>query len=327
MHPAFSVIFLTTLIGAGQGLFLALYTGQVYSIANLLDPQDGVTFYAWGSLLSLFLLGLGLFASFFHLGHPERAWRAASQWRTSWLSREVIVLPAFMFFVALYGVLNYFGLDDVLFRVRGQIPVDATLLVGMLASLLAFALYLSTAMIYASLKFLQEWHSPLTVVNYTLLGLASGFTLAAGFAAWIETNMVGFYVGWAVIFTVLGLLTRLAAIYRNSRIKRVVTLQNAIGVKHSRIVQKSQGFMGGSFNTREFFHGRSAGFVAAMRSLFLVMAFILPVVILLAATRSDAVLPLLIAAFVVQYIGLLAERWHFFADAEHPQNLYYQANG
>jgi DMSO reductase anchor subunit len=87
MHPAFSVIFLTTLIGAGQGLFLALVTGQVYSVANLLPPQDGANFYAAGSLVVLVLLALGLLSSFFHLGRPERAWRSAAKWRTSWLSR------------------------------------------------------------------------------------------------------------------------------------------------------------------------------------------------------------------------------------------------
>jgi DMSO reductase anchor subunit len=326
MHPAFSVIFLTTLIGAGQGLFLALYTGQVYSIANLLDPQDSVTFYAWGSLLALFLLALGLFSSFFHLGHPERAWRSATQWRTSWLSREVILLPVFMFFVMLYGLFNYFGLTDVLFVIRGQLPIDATLLIGMMATLLAFALYLCTAMIYASLKFLQEWHSPLTIINYTLLGLASGFTLAAGFASWTHANLVGFYVGWAVIFTMLGMISRFASIYRNGRIKRLVTLQNAIGVRHNKIVQNSQGFMGGSFNTREFFHGKSDGFVRFMRNSFIVLVFVLPVVIMITAANAGS-FHLLIVAFGVQYLGLIAERWYFFADAQHPQNLYYQAKG
>ncbi|MGD2118061.1 MAG: dimethyl sulfoxide reductase anchor subunit [Chromatiales bacterium] len=324
MHPAFSVIFLTTLIGAGQGLFLALYTGQVYSIANLLDPQDSVSFYAFGSLLSLILLGAGLLASFFHLGHPERAWRSMTQWRTSWLSREVIVLPLFMALVFVYGLLHYLGLTDTLFVVRQHLPVDATLMVGLLAGVVAFALYVCTAMIYASLKFLQEWHSPLTVFNYTLLGLASGFTLAAGFAAWTGANLVGFYVGWAIIFTMLGMISRLASLYRNKRIKRLVTLQNAIGVRHSKIVQKSQGFMGGSFNTREFFHGKSAGFVSLMRSTFIALVFVVPVVILVTAANAGS-FKLLIIAFAVQYVGLLAERWHFFADAQHPQNLYYQS--
>ncbi|HHH13285.1 MAG TPA: DMSO reductase, partial [Thiolapillus brandeum] len=128
MHPAFSVIFLTTLIGVGQGLFLALVTGQVYSLANLLQPQDSVRFYAVGSALSLAFLVAGLVASIFHLGRPERAWRAASQWRTSWLSREVIVLPVFMFLVFLYGVIHWLGWTQPLFRIKGVIPVDATLL-------------------------------------------------------------------------------------------------------------------------------------------------------------------------------------------------------
>ncbi len=96
MHPAFSVIFLTTLIGAAQGLFLALFTAQSYAAFKLLPQPDAHAFYGQGSLLALVLLVGGLVASFFHLGHPERAWRTATKWRTSWLSREVIVLPAFM---------------------------------------------------------------------------------------------------------------------------------------------------------------------------------------------------------------------------------------
>ncbi|HSD60981.1 MAG TPA: sulfite dehydrogenase subunit SoeC, partial [Burkholderiales bacterium] len=88
MNPAFSVIFLTTLIGTGQGLFLALFTADVYSELSLLPHPEG-RFFAGGSALALVLMGLGLVASFFHLGRPERGWRAAARWRTSWLSREV----------------------------------------------------------------------------------------------------------------------------------------------------------------------------------------------------------------------------------------------
>ena len=75
MHPAFSVIFLTTLIGAGQGLFLALYTGQVYSVFGVLPDQDSARLYALGSLLALFLLALGLLAErwffFAQANHPQ----------------------------------------------------------------------------------------------------------------------------------------------------------------------------------------------------------------------------------------------------------------
>ncbi|MDH4274779.1 MAG: DMSO reductase, partial [Gammaproteobacteria bacterium] len=72
MNPAFSVVFLTTLIGAGQGLFLALFTAQTYAAIGALPVQDDVSFYALGSVIALVLLMLGLLASFFHLGHPER---------------------------------------------------------------------------------------------------------------------------------------------------------------------------------------------------------------------------------------------------------------
>ena len=95
MNPAFSVIFLTTLIGVGQGFFVALYAAEVGTKVYWLAPQTA-QFYVMGSIVTLFFLAAGLFASFFHLGRPERAWRAAAMWRTSWLSREVIILPAFI---------------------------------------------------------------------------------------------------------------------------------------------------------------------------------------------------------------------------------------
>ena len=107
MQPAFSVIFLTTLIGMGQGLFLALYTEQVYAVLNVVQKTSTDTIYGVGSAVSIILLILGLIASIFHLGRPERAWRAATMWRTSWLSREVIVLPAVMGLVFLYGLVHF----------------------------------------------------------------------------------------------------------------------------------------------------------------------------------------------------------------------------
>ncbi len=323
MHPAFSVILLTTLLGVGQGLFLALYTGQVYSVANLLPPQDSQSFYGTGSLIALAFLAAGLLASFFHLGHPERAWRSIAQWRTSWLSREVIVLPGFMLLLAIYAGIHWFGLTQPLFTLAGSIPVDASLLAGALATLGAFVLFVCTAMIYASLRFLQEWHTPLTLANYTFLGIASGFTLAAAFSAWIGADLVGFYGLWAVIATLLALVTRGASLIRNRRLKPKSTLQSAIGVRHSRIEQKAQGAMGGSFNTREFFHGRSAAALRAVKYAFLLLVFVLPVLLLGAAyLLESSQLPSI--AFALQYLGLLAERFYFFADARHPQNLYYQ---
>ena len=323
MHPAFSVIFLTTLIGVGQGLFLALFTGQLYSVVNVLPVQDSHSFYGFGSLLALVFLAGGLVASVFHLGRPERAWRSATMWRTSWLSREVIVLPAFMGLTAIYGIIHYFDLNPVLFKFSGEFSVDLSLLVGGMNTVLAFALFFCTGMIYACVKFLQEWASPLTVVNYTLLGGASGFSLATAFAAYVGSGLVTFYGAWAIILTLAAFVTRSASLFRNAHIKYKSSLRSAIGIRHARIEQKSRGFMAGSFNTREYFHGAPQRVFSSVKWIFLLLVFPAPVMLLSIGLGSQLFV-IFALAFITQYIGLLAERWFFFAQANHPQNLYYQ---
>jgi DMSO reductase anchor subunit len=326
MHPALSVIFLTTLIGVGQGLFLALYTGQLYSVVEVVPVEDSHSHYGMGTLIAVMFLGAGLLSSFFHLGHPERGWRAIARWRTSWLSREVIVLPAFMGMTALYGLVHYFDFNPVLFSLHAAdrvFHVDLSLIIGALNTLLAFILFLCTGMIYACIKFLQEWATPLTVVNYTLLGSASGFTLATAFAAGNGSPLTDFYAGWSLLLIVAALVTRISSLIRNARITHKSSLGTAIGIRHGKIVQKSQGFMTGSFNTREFFHGASATTFNLVKWGFLVSVFPLPFLLLVLGMQSDAV-AVFAMAFVVQYLGLLAERWFFFAQANHPQNLYYQ---
>jgi len=309
VRPAWSVILLTTLIGAGQGLFLALFAVDAYDAARG-QASLAPFFVAAAILASLVLAGAGLLASFFHLGHPERAWRSAAMWRTSWLSREVMALPLFMALVALYGALHWTG------RLQGALAV------GALAALACVALFVCTGMIYACLKFLQEWHSPLTVANFILLGSASGATAAAALAAWQQPALARGYVAAALVLGALAYLGRLASLARNARLRPKSTLASAIGVKHPKIVQIAQGAMGGSFNTREFFHGRPREVVRAVRWSLLVLVFPVPALLLLGGSQSA---PLLGVAFVLQYAGLLAERWYFFAEAKHPQNLYYQA--
>jgi DMSO reductase anchor subunit len=323
VRPDYSVLLLTTLIGAGQGLFLALFTVQLHALAGQLPSPGSHAFYAHGSLLALALLAGGLVASFFHLGRPERAWRAAAMWRTSWLSREVIVLPALMGTVLLFGAAHFAGFHPALLTLPSGLAIDATLALGTLGTLLAFALFLCTAMIYACLPFLREWSSPLTVANFTLLGGASGFTLAAAFSAWAAPGATRYLAGWAFALTLLAAASRVATLVRNARLRPRSTPQTALGIKHPRIVQRSAGFLGGSFNTREFFHGSPASRVSAVRSAFLLLAFAAPLA-LLALGGPRGVAPLLMAAFLVQFAGLVAERWHFFAQASHPQNLYYQ---
>jgi len=310
MRPAFSVIFLTTLIGAAQGLFFALYGAELTLLSDT-DAAASRQFLFLGSLVALVLTGLGLIASFFHLGRPERAWRSATMWRTSWLSREVIALPLFMLGLFVYGSAQYLGWSQ-------------TVPIGAVTALLSLALFVCTAMIYASVRFLQEWASPLTLLNYLLLGCASGLTLATLLAALLGMpDLVPPYALVAIGLTLLAAVSRGASLVRNARLKPRSSVQSAIGIKHPRIVQKAQGFMGGSFNTREFFHGQSATLLRSVKWIFLLLVFPLPLLCLALALSSSSTAWLL-AAFALQYVGLLAERWYFFAQANHPQNLYYQ---
>jgi sulfite dehydrogenase (quinone) subunit SoeC len=236
----------------------------------------------------------------------------------------VIVLPVFMAALALWTLLHALDHPLTLLTLPRGLPVDASIVVGALASVLAFALFVCTGMIYACLRFLAEWHTPLTLLNFTLMGGASGFVLAAALAAWRAPELVGFVAGWALVLTLLAAIGRAASLWRNARLQPKSTLQSAIGVKHPVVKQISQGFMGGSFNTREFFHRASPGAFRGVKHLFVALAFALPL-LLLAIARHPPSAPLLALAFVVQYAGLLAERWFFFAQARHPQNLYYQA--
>lgn len=308
MHPAWSVLLFTTISGAAQGLVVAL------AAACLADAGPGRGFLAAGLAAAAVLLLASLVASFFRLGHPTRAWRAALMWRTSWMAREIIVLPAFIGLVVLWALATATGASETLvFRV-----------LPMAAIALALLLWYCTAMIYACLKFIQEWAHPLTIVNYTLIGLASGLVLAGTLR--VLADQERFLAGLApcaIAVTLLAWATRVLPLRRNAGLKPRSTLQSATGIQNPRLVQKSMGMTGGSFNTREFFHRASLAAVRRTKVGFQVLAFALPLALMVLALLGGSGIPWLLA-LPLQFAGLLAERWFFFAQARHPQNLYYQ---
>jgi sulfite dehydrogenase (quinone) subunit SoeC len=308
MKPAFSVVFLTTLSGAAQGLLIALVGIELLAALGLIG-MPSQTFFVVGAALSVVLGGLGLIASFFHLGHPERAWRAIAMWRTSWLSRECLALPAFLACGALYGLAHWLG-------------ASYSLWIGLIGVLASAALFVCTAMIYACLRFLQEWATPLTMVNFVLLGCASGFTLATACAAWLAPTLMVGLAACACTLTLAGCATRVASLQRNARLRPKSTVQSATGIKGPNVVQKSRGFTAGAFNLREFFHGRSAEAIRRIKWTFLIGAFGVPFALMLLGMGAQSVALFCLAA-VTQYLGLVAERWFFFAEARHPQNIYY----
>jgi len=308
MRPAFSVLLLTTLVGCAQGLAVAVALPALWGVA---DPASWLTLWRislW-AILGMGVIGLG--ASFAHLGRPERAWRAAAMWRTSWLSREVIALPAFLG----VAVLSLLALQQL-----GHWP-------ALLAALLmacALALWVCTAMIYAGIRFLREWATPLTVVNFVLMGLASGGVLAASLAQWALASAAAPYGDAAAVLLALALFGRLAALLRLRHVSPAGSMQTAIGVASPIIRQTSKGFTARAFNTHEFFHGRSAAWVTGVRLSVLLLGFVLPMLLVLGTPQGlqDVTWPLALASNLA---GIFAERWDFFAQVRHPQNRYYQA--
>jgi DMSO reductase anchor subunit len=146
----------TTLAGSAQGLVVAL------AVAVLSGLHISREFQVAALGIAVILLLVGLVSSFGHLGRPERAWRTVLMWRTSWMSREVIVLPAFIALVAAWTLIIW------------RNPEGLSMLLPLLSIAGALALWYCTAMIYACLRFVQEWAHPLTIINYTLIGLSSG---------------------------------------------------------------------------------------------------------------------------------------------------------
>ena len=308
MRPQFSIIFFTTLAGMAQGLLFFI------ALLNIEAPVLSAPFLLMLALpVSFILLTLGLVASFFHLGHPERAWRAAMMWRTSWLSREVIALPAVMLMTAM----TFF------FVASGMVPawIWAILLISILA------LWICTAKIYQCIRFIQEWSHPSTLSNFILLGLTSGgLLLEFLLMLWNDPDIpfgISLISGLNFILLFIALNLKLWIWDRNQKLKPKSNLASATGIKGSNIRQTSMGFMGGSFNTREFFHHQTDRVISNIRKIILLMAYIGPMILLAFSMNLPNIAQIAIA-LLMHYIGLLAERWMFFAEANHPQNLYYQ---
>jgi DMSO reductase anchor subunit len=305
------MILFTTIAGAAQGLLLLLVVLDIVRTVGATDP--GRDFFVAGAVTVVTLACAGLAAATFHLGRPLRAWRAVTMWRTSWLSREVIVLPLFIGVVALWGLGHGLGQPQPLLGVAGAV--------------LALALFLCTGMIYAAVKAIRAWATPMTPLNFALIGCASGALLGTALAAALAPALVPELVLPAAVLTLAAAALRGATLWRNLRGPEKTTLQTALGVRHPRIRQVSQGAMGGSFGTREFFHGKSGATLQRVRWAAALAGFALPLAVLAALVAAPASAAALGALWLVQFAGLLAERWSFFAEGQHTQNLYHRAVG
>ena len=315
MHPALSIIVFTTLSGAGYGL---LFVAGLAVPAGLIAPSPGLGIAVVG--VGLVLVVGGLVSSTFHLGHPERAWRALSQWRSSWLSREGVMalltfIPTLIF---AYGWLAHGA-------VNGPWGV-----VGVLMALMAVATLWSTAMIYCSLKTIARWHSAWTPAVFLSAALATGtlvLTLIVS-AAGSEWAAIDVFKIITVIALLLAGLVRVEGWRSLDRNAPESSAGSATGLGkfgHVRALEPP--------HTAPNYVQREMGFQIArkhaekLRRLTVLLAYALPFVLVLLSLILPPALDIIACLLAVAsgYAGVLMERWLFFAEATHKATLYYGA--
>jgi DMSO reductase anchor subunit len=285
MHPAASIILFTTLSGAGFGLLAFLGLGM--------PPVTGGTALAFFAI-AFVLAGAGLAASAFHLGHPERALLAFTQWRTSWLSREAWAATLTLAVMALYGAALTFGI---------RLP-----LLGLLGTAFCLATLLSTAMIYASLRAVPRWHHWSTPALFLLYALAGGALLAGQITLAIVFLLA---LGLAQIWVWRDGDTRFA--------RSATTLATATGLTGGSVRAFEPPHTGPNYLLREMVHVVGRKHARKLRAIALVLASFLPALLLILPFSH-----VLAALAVLSHLaGALVARWLFFAEAEHVVGLYY----
>jgi sulfite dehydrogenase (quinone) subunit SoeC len=305
MHPALSIIAFTTLSGLGYGLAAVLGLG-------LLDPAALAGKAAY--LIALALIGGGLLASTLHLGNPQRAWRALSQWRTSWLSREGVMALATFLPLAWLTV-------TALFFHRHQ-P-----LAGMLTVLGAALTVVSTGMIYASLKAIDAWHTPLTPACYLALSLQGGALLGTFFAV-LGSGGGGQAPAWlALAATAAAWLLKAAWLARLDRLTPTSSPESATGLGGiGRVRLFEPPHTNPNYLTREMGFRVARKHAAKLRRLAFGFGAVVPALAVAAALAAGFKAPaagLLAVAVLAQLLGTVIERWLFFAEARHAMVNFY----
>jgi DMSO reductase anchor subunit len=309
MHPAFSVIFFTVASGAGFGLFSLLFIADTFKLGGGFSREQLVV----GGLVALALIGFGLLSSTFHLANPKNAWRAFNRFRTSWLSREGVFAVVFMPLALLYLICIWF-----------DAPLWLRELTGLISAVLAWITVFSTGMIYACLKTIRQWNSPLVPANYLALGYASGslLLLLGAVVSGLETMP---YIAMAAL--ILSIAAVLKAIYyfwiRNPGLGS--TINTATGLTRAKVKLLDTGHTHGTFLTQEFGFQLARQKAGLLKVVVFGLGFVLPGLMLVSVFNQHGGQASAIVAVLAGMTGAAVERWLFFAEARHVVNLYHGA--
>ena len=310
MHPAFSVIFFTTASGAGYGLIALLAVTQAIGLLPA-DPMLGLA----GFAIAFVLVTGGLLSSTFHLGHPERAWRAFSQWRSSWLSREGVLS------VAAYVPAGIYAIGWIFTDWRGALFES----VGLIAAALAMLTVYCTAMIYASLRTIHAWANAWVPPAYLALSIMTGALLLYALAVCFSYFDPAFF--WiAAVAIVAAAIVKMAYWRFIATTPGPSTAETATGLQGDIRLLESP-------HTQENYLQKEMGYRIAqkhagkLRQLSIAAGFVGPVLLTTLAHVSPPAVspPLAVLAVLLAAIGVLVERWLFFAEAKHAVTLYYGA--
>jgi DMSO reductase anchor subunit len=290
MHPAPSVILFSTLSGLGFGLLVFLGLG--------LPTVTGWTAFIFYLIAYLLAVG-GLVASTFHLGHPERALKAFTQWRSSWLSREAWLAVLALIVMALYAACAVFF---------GTVITP----LGWIGAALCVATVVSTAMIYTQMKTVPRWNQWATPALLIAVSLAGGALLAG------QTSVA------AVLLALAGVL-QVQHWHKGDEAFAAsgTDLSTATGLGTPGNVRSfERPHTGGNYLLHEMAYVVARSHAEKLRWLALALGYAAPVVLIL----SPGPVHLLGGLAVLSHLlGILASRWLFFAEAKHVVSLYYGA--
>ena len=291
MHPAPSVIIFSTLSGLGFGLLAWLGIG--------LPSVTGWVAFVFFLIGYLLAVG-GMIASTFHLGRPERALKAFTQWRTSWLSREGWLAVAALLVMALHGA-------GLVFFDQNWWPT------GFIGAALSLYAVFATSMIYTQLKTIPRWHHWLTPVNFLSLAIAGGALLAGQVTAAVILLGIAGAVQVALWMVGDGAFARSGSnIGTATRLGEIGSVR-AFEPPHT----------GTNYLLREFVYVIGRKHRVKLRVIAICLMTIVPVILLfLPFHHIEAAL-----AVLSHIAGVFTARWLFFAEAEHVVGLYYGKRG
>jgi len=313
MHPAYSVILFTTASGAGYGLLIWLCLLGGY---GFLPIERWFGFTSFG--LAFGLISIGLLSSTFHLGHPERAWRAFSQWRSSWLSREGVA-AVITYIPAGLAAIGWVFYEDI---------SGFWKLMAIAGALMAVITIACTAMIYASLATIRQWHNHLVVPVYVSLGLATGSVLLTMLIAAFgyDAKHPEFL---ALVMLVIALIIKLIYWHRIENEDKTWTIEQATGLKSSTPIRQLEApHSQDNFVQREMGYKVARKHGAKLKRYAIVLAFLIPIFLLgldITLNNQFSIVLTLLCVLSVS-AGVVIERWLFFAQAQHVVTLFYGEN-